>query len=512
MLQLIEALAAGLNRMVWGAPALLLLLGTGGFLTWGTRAVQLRKLPRSIRAVFRNFSPHAREKGGISPFQAVCTALAATVGTGNIAGVAGAIALGGPGAVFWMWISALLGMATKYAEVVLAVRFRRRTAQGYVGGPMYVIREGLGPRWAWLARCYCLFGVFAAFGVGNTTQVNTMALSIREACGAFGLDWSPGFAVLLGAGTGALVLAVLGGGAKRIGAVAEFFVPFLSASYALLSLGVLIGRLDRLPWAFGLIFRGAFSPRACTGGLIGSCLLPLRVGTSKGVFTNEAGMGTASIAHAGAETPHPAEQGLFGVFEVFADTLVICTMTALVILCSGVPIAYGQDAGVALTAQAFAGTYGPWVGVLLAFAVACFAFATVLGWGLYGVRCAGYLWGRRGERLFIGAHGLACIWGAVASPGLVWQLAEAMNGLMALPNLLAIWALSPEVFRLTEQWFRQSRKRKRFAGGADGGEHESIHQCQSLRAVAHAEIPSPGGPGRGGGREDLSSEHWPAGH
>lgn len=456
----IEGFAAGLNRAVWGVPALIALLGTGVYLTWGTRAVQLRKLPRSIRAVFGRFAPGAGRSGEVSPFQAVCTALAATVGTGNIAGVAGAIALGGPGAVFWMWISALLGMVTKYAEVVLAVHYRKRSGNGYLGGPMYFMRDGLGPKGVWLARCYCVFGVLAAFGVGNTAQVNTMAVSVQSALGCFGVTWGRREAALLGAATGGLVLAVLWGGAKRIGSVAELLVPFLSISYILLSLGVLITRFDRLPWAFSQIFRGAFTPRACTGGAIGSGLLTLRVGTAKGVFTNEAGMGTASIAHAGAGTPHPAEQGLFGIFEVFADTLVICTMTALVLLCSGVPIPYGQDAGAALTAAAFAGTYGPWAEALLAFAVACFAFATVLGWGLYGIRCAGYLWGGGGERLFVGVHGLACIWGAVASPGVVWQLAEAVNGLMALPNLFAIWALSPVVFRLTDEWFCQSKKEK----------------------------------------------------
>lgn len=454
MQEFFSGLIQTVNRLVWGAPALILILGVGLYLSIRTGFLQLRKLGFSLRTIFHKLRQKP-EEGGVSPFQAVCTALAATVGTGNIAGVAGAIAIGGPGAIFWMWVSALLGMAIKYAEVVLAVRYREKNAKGeYLGGPMYYIKNGLGRKWAWLGSLFCGFGVVAAFGVGSTTQVSTVVTGINEALSAFGLSPSTKGNLIMGVVMGLIVALVLLGGAKRIGAVAEYLVPVMSVGYILLSLGVILHNYSAVPQAFASIFAGAFSPSALTGGAVGSFFTAMRIGVSRGVFTNEAGMGTASIAHAGANTKHPAEQGMYGIFEVFADTIVICTMTAIAILCSGVPIPYGMDAGAELTVSAFVQTYGNWVTIFTALAMACFAFATILGWGLYGIRCAEYLFGAGGWKPFAWFHALSTVLGAVVAPALIWQLAESVNGLMAIPNLIAVLILSPEVFRLTKSYFR----------------------------------------------------------
>lgn len=440
-----------LNRMVWGFPALVLILGVGMMYTLRTRFFQGRYLGHALRSVGQTLRRPA--ESGVSPFQAVCTALAATVGTGNIAGVAGAIALGGPGAVFWMWVSAFLGMILKYAEVVLAVRYREPSPDGtYLGGPMYYIRAGLSPRWRFLAPVYSIFGLIAAFGIGNATQVSTAVVSINEALPFFGLSGSVGsnwfFGLLMGLGVALVVL----GGAKRIGAVAEYLIPVVCLGYIVLSLGALLHHRAALPGALAQILSGAFSPRACTGGVVGSAFLALRIGVARGIFTNEAGMGTASIAHANANVNHPAQQGLFGIFEVFADTIVICTMTALVILTAPVSIPYGTACGAELTVRAFATVYGPCISVFLAISMVLLAFATILGWGLYGNRCAEFLFGPKVQKPFSLLHALTTVLGAVVTPALLWELAEAVNGLMALPNLVALLALSPEVIRLTANY------------------------------------------------------------
>ncbi len=483
-----------INGVVWGAPALVLILGVGIYLTVGTRAVQLRLFPRAIRTFFRQFGRRKEEQQGVSSFRALCTALAATVGTGNLAGVAGAIALGGPGAIFWMWVCGFLGMALKFAEATLAVRYRVKGKDGvYVGGPMYMIRRGMGEKWAWMGGLYAFFGVFAAFGVGNATQINAVVQSCGEMLLSLGIRPAGYFRVLLGIGLGILVAVMLFGGARRIGAAAEMLVPLASVSYLLLGLGVLVLRSDQIPHAFGQIVRGAFSPRAVTGGMLGSAFAALRVGMSRGVFTNEAGMGTASIAHAGAQVRDPMEQGMMGIVEVFVDTLVICTMTALVILCSGVEIPYGTDPGVTLTVQAFSRIYGGWVSVYLSLALMCFAFATVLGWGLYGVRCAQYLLGEGAWKPFALLQAGVVVLGAVLQTGTLWTMSEIVNGLMAIPNLIALAALSHPLFAMT------GRNRKFGGYCANGGTNESFNQCQSVRAVAHAQVPSPGGGGGGKG-------------
>lgn len=441
MLHFIEKL----NKLVWGLPALVLILGVGISISMATGFAQFRFFPKALRVFIRPFlKKESRE--GRSQYQALCTALAATVGTGNLAGVAGAIALGGPGAIFWMWVCGILGMATKFAEASLAVRYRRVNEAGdTVGGPMYMIRSSMGPRWHWLAGIYCFFGVVASFGVGNATQINTVIGGINSTLVAFGAQGSWGSNLLIGVLIALLLLVMLTGGGRRIGGVAEKLVPFASLIYILLCVGVLMMRASRIPDAFRQILTGAFTPSAVTGGVIGSLFIALRVGAARGVFTNEAGMGTASIAHAGADVAHPVDQGLMGIMEVFIDTLVICTMTALVILCSGIRIPYGIDAGIQLTTQAFVSVYGDWVSLLITGSLCLFALATVLGWGLYGIRCAQYLFGERAWKPFVYLQSGMVIVGAMLNTGTLWLLAETVNGLMAIPNLIVLAHLVPEL-------------------------------------------------------------------
>ena len=440
------------NSFVWGAPALILILGVGLYLSVCTGFAQLRLLPCAFRAFFSKLS-YKYVGDGISPFSALCTALAATIGTGNIVGVAGAITLGGPGAIFWMWVSAFLGMMIKFAEATLAVHYRQKRDGELVGGPMYMICHGMNKKWALLAYIYCFFGVFAALGVGNATQINAVVTGLNQVMRNFGLQVT----VRRNLGIGLLLAIPLGlvllGGAKRIGSVAQFLVPFAACAYLLLGAGVLLLRAWAIPSAFEAIFRGAFSPQAVTGGVVGSCFLAVRVGVSRGVFTNEAGMGTASIAHAAAEVSHGAEQGLLGIMEVFLDTIVICTITALVILCSGIPIPYGVDAGAALTSDAFCAVYGDWASILLTLAMCTFAFATVLGWGLYGVRCAEFLFGAPCRKTFALVQTAMVVLSAALKTGIIWTLAELVNGLMAIPNLIALVILSPKLRELTDSFF-----------------------------------------------------------
>ena len=362
-----------INQFVWGIPALLLILGVGLYLTVITGFVQFRYFPEAIKRFFKSMT-----RKGDSQYRALCTALAATVGTGNVIGVAGAIVIGGPGAMFWMWICAVLGMATKFAEATLAVRYRVRNEIGeYTGGPMYIIRCGLGKRWHWLAVCYSVFGLIASFGVGNATQVNTCVSGINALLSYGGISVTKIGNLTIGILIALTVAGVLFGGVKRIGDIVEKIVPFAAVGYVLLCAVVLSRNYTRIPAAFGLIFQGAFSPRAATGGLLGSAFCALRIGAARGTFTNEAGMGTASIAHANAEVVHPAVQGLMGIMEVFLDTICICTMTALVILCSGIPVDYGMIAGGMLTMDAFSFSLGDWSVVPLSLSLCCFGVATV---------------------------------------------------------------------------------------------------------------------------------------
>lgn len=440
------------NQIIWGPPTLALILGVGLFVSIRTGFAQLRLFPKALKAFAVKFQGKDKN-AGVSSYQALCTALAATVGTGNIAGVAGAIAIGGPGAIFWMWISALIGMGTKFAEAVLAVHYREKNAAGeWIGGPMYMIQKGMGKKWTWLAGLYCFFGVVAAFGVGNATQINAVIDGANSAISFFGGQSSRAGNLLMGIGLAVLICSILLGGARRIGNIAERLVPFAAVVYIAMCIGVIVGRYQLIPDVLHSIVTGAFSPQAMTGGVVGSCFIALRIGASRGVFTNEAGMGTASIAHSGADVKHPVEQGLMGIMEVFLDTIVICTLTAFVILCSGVQIPYGTDEGAALTLRAFSSFYGEWITIPMALSLCCFAIATVLGWGLYGARCAQFLFGGNVWRRFVLIQAVAVVLGAVLKTQTVWLLSESVNGLMAIPNLIALAALSGELVRLTASY------------------------------------------------------------
>ena len=458
MLSTIEAVNSVVNNFIWGVPAMICIIGVGLYLSIRTRFLQIRKFPYSMKVTLgRMMKKKEASDGALTPFQAVCTALAATVGTGNVAGVAGAIAIGGPGAVFWMWVSALLGMCTKFAEVTLAVHFRETNAQGdLVGGPMYYIKNGLDKKWHFLAYLFAAFGVLAVFGTGNATQVNTITTAIDSALSSFNV--LPADAVklvnlIIGVALAIIIALILIGGIKRIGNVTSKLVPFMAIMYIVLALGVIIFHIKSVPAVLASIIEGAFHPASVTGGVVGSFFMSMKKGVSRGIFSNEAGLGTGSIAHACADTKKPVKQGMFGIFEVFTDTIVICTLTALVILCSGVPITYGEAAGAELTILGFTSTYGNWVSIFTAVAMCCFAFSTALGWGLYGARCIEFLFSEKVIKPFMVVYALVAILGATANLGLMWNIAETFNGLMAIPNLIALFLLSGTVVRLTKEYF-----------------------------------------------------------
>ena len=466
MIETITAVNDAVNHFIWGIPAMISIIGVGLLLSVRTRFLQIRKFPYAIKTTIgRMFRKKDATDGAMTPFQAVCTALAATVGTGNIAGVAGAIAIGGPGAVFWMWCSALLGMCTKFSEVTLAVHFRERNRNGeLVGGPMYYMKNGLGPRWQWLAVLYSLFGVLTVFGTGNATQVNTIVTAVDSALLAYQSPlaaYLPTLNLIVGILVAMLVAMVLLGGVQRIGSVTEKLVPFMALFYVVLAVGVVVLNAPRLPFVLESIFVGAFTPAAFTGGAIGSVFLSMQKGVSRGIFSNEAGLGTGSIAHACADTRKPVKQGMFGIFEVFADTLVICTLTALVILCSGVPVGYGAAAGAELTISGFTATYGGWSSVFTAVALCCFAFSTIIGWGLYGSRCIAFLF--RTDKVvgpFLVLYSFVAILGATMDLGLLWSIADTFNGLMSIPNLIALLLLSGTVATLVKEYFAGEKAEK----------------------------------------------------
>ena len=458
MLETIESINNVVNNFIWGVPAMICIIGVGLVLSFRTRFLQIRKFPYAMKVtVGRMFRKKQAADGAMTPFQAVCTALAATVGTGNIAGVAGAIAIGGPGAVFWMWISALLGMCTKFSEVTLAVHFREKNDKGeFVGGPMYYIKNGLKKHWHWLAYLFAAFGVITVFGTGNATQVNTITTAIDSALFNYGIiskDSASTINLVIGIVLAVLLALILLGGIKRIGQVTEKLVPFMALFYVVLALGVVILNINHVPAVFKEIVEGAFSPASVTGGVVGSFFMSMKKGVSRGIFSNEAGLGTGSIAHACADTRKPVKQGFFGIFEVFVDTIVICTLTALVILCSEVPITYGQAAGAELTISGFTATYGNWVSLFTAVAMCCFAFSTIIGWGLYGARCIEFLFGTKVNKPFMFVYSLVAIVGATLDLGLLWSIAETFNGLMAIPNLIAVFLLSGVVVKLVREHF-----------------------------------------------------------
>ena len=463
MLEVIEQVNNAVNNFIWGVPAMICIIGVGLILSIRTRFLQIRKFPYAMKITFgRMFKKKEAADGALTPFQAVCTALASTVGTGNIAGVAGAIAIGGPGAVFWMWVSALLGMCTKFSEVTLAVHFREQNNEGdYVGGPMYYIKNGLKKHWHWLAYLFSAFGVLTVFGTGNATQVNTITTAVDSALTSFGAISSQSVLnklnLIIGIVLAVLLALILLGGIKRIGQVTEKLVPFMALLYIVLALGVILLNIHHVPAVFRSIIEGAFSPASVTGGAVGSFFMSMKKGVSRGIFSNEAGLGTGSIAHACADTRKPVKQGFFGVFEVFVDTILICTLTALVILCSGVDISYGAAAGAELTISGFTSTYGNWVSIFTAIAMCCFAFSTIVGWGLYGARCIEFLFGSRVNKPFMLVYSLVAIVGATMDLGLLWSIAETFNGLMAIPNLIAVFLLSGVVVKLVREYFENEK-------------------------------------------------------
>ena len=460
-MEIIAKINTLINEIVWGLPAMVCIAGEGIYLTIGTGFIQVRKFPYAIAQIFgRLFDRKEAGKGSISPFQAVCTALAGTIGTGSIAGVAGAIAIGGPGAVFWMWCSAFLGMCTKFSEATLAVFYRSRGTDGELaGGPMYNIRNGLSHRWIWLAYLYCIFGVLAVAGTGNATQVNTIVTAVNTAIGGMSESAAINGNILnLGMGIliAVLVTAVLLGGVQRIGRVTEKLIPFMALFYIFMALGVVAFNINDVPEAFKSIVSGAFNPQAATGGTVGSVFLCMRKGVSRGVFTNEAGLGTGSIAHACADTDDPVRQGMFGIFEVFC-TIIICTLTALVTLCGNEYIQYGKPAGAELTISGFVSLYGNRVSVFTAAALCCFAFSTVIGWGLYGARFMEFLFGSRTVKPFFVIYSIVAVIGAVMDMEIVWDISDTFNGLMVIPNLVSLLLLSGTVFRLTGEKFGRKR-------------------------------------------------------
>jgi alanine or glycine:cation symporter, AGCS family len=440
-----------LNGIVWGPPMLILIVGTGVYLTVRTNFLQVGKFGYAMKeTLFKLFSKdEISTEGDITPFQALSTALAATIGTGNIAGVATAIAIGGPGAVFWMWISAFFGMATKFAEVVLAIRYREKNETGnWVGGPMYYITNGLGKNWKWLAVVFSAFGALAAFGIGNMVQANSVAAALEASFNVPPLVSG----IVLAVAAGAVIL----GGLQRIAKVTEKIVPFMAVFYMIGATIILVLHLPQIPGAFALIFQHAFTPKAGVGGFAGATvMMAMRFGVARGVFSNEAGLGSAPIAHAAARTDHPVRQGLWGVFEVFADTIVICSMTALVIIATGV-----WDSGVtgaALTTAAFNdGLPGPG-GIIVAVGILFFAFSTLLSWAYYGEKCAEFILGSGFNKIYRIIWLPLIVLGAIGSLTLIWDIADTLNGLMAIPNLVALLGLSGVIVKLTKEFFEKEK-------------------------------------------------------
>ena len=468
-----------INGFAWGPWMLLLLVGTGVYLSIRVGFIQFSKFGYAMKNTLgKAFKKQDVGKGEVSPFQAMCTALAATVGTGNIAGVTGAIVAGGPGAVFWMWISALFGMVTKYAEVLLSVKYRERNESGdWVGGPMYYIKNGLGKGWAWLGAIFCVLGALAAFGIGNMTQINTIASSINTAIDAFGGNVEastvtlfgqivPVSSIVIGVIAAIIVALVLIGGMKRIGQVTEKLVPVMAVIYILASIIVLIVNIKYLGQAFGLIFGNAFTVQAAFGGAVGIAFKTIvQKGVARGVFSNEAGLGSAPIAHAATSETNPVKQGVYGIFEVFMDTIVICTLTALVVLlgyCSGaIAPDWGASGGTDLVSASFGGVLGSKIGALIvAVGITLFALSTLLSWSLYGVRCFEYLFGVRASLGYKIVFVIVVVIGATLKLSIVWDIADTLNGFMAIPNLIALLGLSGVVIKVTKDHFSNKENLK----------------------------------------------------
>ncbi|UOO38519.1 sodium:alanine symporter family protein [Oscillospiraceae bacterium CM] len=451
---------AALSGFVWGWPMLALIVGSGLYIGIRTGFIQIFEFRYAMKnTIGKAFKKQKSAKGAVTPFQALTTALAATVGTGNIAGITSAVTLGGAGSIFWLWISAIIGMGTKYAEILLAVHYREKNAKGdYVGGPMYTIQNGLGGHFRWLAVTFSIFGAVAAFGVGNAVQVGTMTSSITSAIGSFypAAAGSRGLInLIIGLAVAVMTALTLFGGVKRIGRVTELIVPFMAALYILASLAVIVVNIGSVGTVFAKILHDAFSPAAALGGAAGiSIKTAVGWGFRRGVFSNEAGLGSAPIAHASSSEINPVKQGLYGVFEVFVDTIVLCTLTGLTLLMSGIVIPYGTHGTTALNIASFGTVFGDKAaGVILAVGMSMFALATVFGWALYGTRCAEYLFGTGCIKYYQALYVLVTVAGATVDLESVWQLADTLNGLMAIPNLIAVMALTGVVAKLTKEHF-----------------------------------------------------------
>lgn len=449
-ISVVESINDKVNGFIWGPVMLVFLMGTGIYFTVGTKFLQLNKfnyiMKNTIMKVFKN--EERIGEGDISPFQALTTALAATVGTGNIAGVATAIVLGGPGAIFWMWVSAFFGMMTKFAEVVLAVHYREKNAAGnWVGGPMYYITNGL--KLKWLGVVFSIFGALAAFGIGNLVQANSVAAALEST-----FKVPPIITGILLAICAGLVII---GGITRIAKFTEKLVPIMAALYILGATIVLILNITAIPEAIVLIVKSAFTVQSAVGGFVGATMMKaMRYGVARGVFSNEAGLGSAPIAHAAAQTDHPVQQGLWGVFEVFADTIVICSLTALVILTSG--LWTSGVSGAALTTDAFNATLPGIGGIIVAVGILLFAFSTMISWSYYGEKCTEYLFGTKFNKTYRIIFIPLIIVGAVGQLDVIWNIADTLNGLMAIPNLIGLVGLSGVVFKLTKNYFNSYSK------------------------------------------------------
>ena len=456
-----------LNTFAWMYTFLPFAIAGGAYLTIRSGGVQFRHFGHAMKnTVGKIFQKQQAGDGAVTPRQALTTALSATVGTGNIVGTSQAIALGGYGAVFWLWLAALVGMCTKYSEIVLAIKYRERDAKGdWVGGPMYYITKGLGKNWKWLAVLFAVFATLACFGIGNMSQVNSITGSVIGAVSAF-TAVSPGVELalkwIMGISLALLVAAILWGGIKRIGAVTEALIPFMSVMYIIFTLVVVIAHAGNIGDAFVKIFSTAFTPQAMFGASTGIVLKQTIIwGLRRSAFSNEAGLGSAAIAHAAADTKGPVHQGLYGIFEVFIDTIVICTLTALALICSGIDLGFGTKPGSELITAALATVFGDKLAALfVAFALMLFAFSTVLGWSLYGTRCVQYLFGLKGVKVFQIIFVIVVVVGCVSPLSVVWDLADTFNGLMAIPNFVGLFALSGVVAAETKKYFSNKNNLK----------------------------------------------------
>ena len=460
-------IVTAVDDFAWGPIILVLLVGTGVYLSTRVGWIQFRKFGYAMRNTLgKIFHKEKAGEGEVTPFQAMTTALAGTVGTGNIAGVTGAIFIGGPGAVFWLWVSALVGMVTKYSEVLLSVRFRERNEAGdWVGGPMYSIKNGLGKNWMWLAFVFSFFGMIASFGIGNTTQVDSIATAIDTAVISFGgTETGNTFRIFIGLIIAIVVAFIILGGIKRIGAVTEKLVPFMAVVYIIAALIVVLANLSQFGIVIKAIFEGAFNPRAIAGGALGvGIMTTIQKGIARGVFSNEAGLGSAPIAHAATSLSDPVKQGLYGIFEVFMDSIVICTLTALALLlglCSQVGIdgiEWGIGHGSEMVVSAFNSVFdGKISSLIIAIGLSLFALSTILSWSLYGARCCEFLFGKRAKVATIVykiAFCVVLVIGSTLGLDLVWTIGDALNGLMAIPNLVALLLLSGVVIKMTKEHF-----------------------------------------------------------